>query len=89
MGDWPEFELEETQGGRSSWTREGDISRYVDGLSARLGFVLHPWKKQNADRASRTHRSLVTFIEIEESSRRSDPRAPGPGGIGLRLPERD
>jgi hypothetical protein len=87
MGDWPEFELEETNGGRSSWTREGDISRYVDGLGVRLGFVRHPWKKQNVDRMSGTHRSLVTFIEVEESSRRSDPRAPGPGGIGLRLPE--
>jgi hypothetical protein len=86
MGDWPEFELHASDGSRSSWTREGDISRYVEGLNVRLGFVRHLWKKQATYRIMGSHSSLVTFVEIEESNLRSDPRAPGPGGIGLRLP---
>ena len=27
---------------------------------------------------------VVLTVEIEDSVRRSDPRAPGPGGVGLR-----
>lgn len=88
MGDWPEFEVQAPDGARSTWTREGDISRYVEGLSVSLGFVRHPWKKQLVDLKMGTHSSLVTFIDIEESSQRSDPRAPGPGGAGLRERER-
>jgi hypothetical protein len=83
MGDWPEFEVQASDGARSTWTREGDISRYVEGLSVRLGFVLHPWKKPLINFKMGTDSSLVTFIDIEESTRRSDPRAPGPGGAGI------
>src|ERR1043166_6368238 len=50
---------------------------------ARGAFVRHPWKKQLAYRPADTHDTVVTFIETEESSRRSDPRAPAPRGIGL------
>jgi len=84
MGDWPEFEVESANGDLSQWTREGDISRYVEGLQVRMGFVRHPWKEQLVNQMAATHSSLVIFVEIEESSLRSDPRAPGPGGIGLR-----
>src|SRR5438477_6983981 len=43
MNDWPMFDLVAADGSRSEWTREGDISRYVEGLHARLTFVLHLW----------------------------------------------
>ena len=32
MGDWPMCEVISNDGSKSDWTREGDISRYVDGL---------------------------------------------------------
>src|SRR5260370_38068846 len=39
MGDYPEFELTTEDGARSTWTREGDYTRYVEGLRARLAYV--------------------------------------------------
>jgi hypothetical protein len=83
MGDWPEFELTAEDGTASRWTREGDYVRYVEGLRARLAFVLHPWKQPHRFGLG-THSNVVLYIDIEESPMRSDPRAPGPGGVGLR-----
>jgi hypothetical protein len=49
MGDWREFELDEA-GERRSWTRQGDISRYVEGACAKVIWVGHPWKPSVAQR---------------------------------------
>jgi hypothetical protein len=83
MGDWPEFEITTADGDRSTWTRQADISRYVEGLRARLSFVLHPWKVPDQHGLGKDAK-IVLRVEIEASDRRSDPRAPGPLGVGTR-----
>jgi hypothetical protein len=83
MGDWPEFEVLVPDGTRSRWTREGDVSRYVEGLGVRLTFVLHPWKVPKDELGLGDASKIVLQIDIEASDKRSDPRAPGPGGVGL------
>jgi hypothetical protein len=80
MGDWPEFELMAEDGTTSRWTREGDYVRYVEGLKARLAFVLHPWKQPQRFGLG-AHSKLVVYIDVEDSPRRSDRRVPGPGGV--------
>ncbi|WP_445678475.1 hypothetical protein [Radicibacter daui] len=85
MGDWPECEITGNDGIKSRWTREGDCTRYVEGLSILLTYVLHPWKTPRPSGSISDGMSkIVLTVEIEESDRRSDPRAPGPGGVGLR-----
>jgi hypothetical protein len=83
MGDWPECEVTAEDGVKSTWTREGDLTRYVEGLRARFTFVLHPWKVPDQHGLGPASKVMLT-VEIEDSDRRSDPRAPGPGGVGLR-----
>jgi hypothetical protein len=86
MGDWPECEVTSDDGAKSTWGREGDIARYVEGLRVRIIYVLLPWKvpdveyKYGVSPAAK----IVLTVEVGDSDRRSDPRAPGPGGIGLR-----
>jgi hypothetical protein len=84
MGDWPMCEVMADDGSKSDWTREGDLSRYVEGLRAQFTAVLHPWKVPHQHGLGATSKIVLT-VEIEESDRRSDPRAPGPGGVGLRM----
>lgn len=76
-GDYPEFEITTDSGEKSSWTREGDISRYVEGLAVELSYVLHPWKVPGLHGLGDSSR-LVVNIRIQSSDQRSDPRAPGP-----------
>ena len=85
MRDWPEFEIVSDSGERTKWTREGDLSRYVEGLRVRLCHTRHPWKVPDRFGLG-THSTLTLRIDLEESDKRSDPRAPGPGGVGLRDP---
>ena len=83
MGDWPECAVTGNNGAKSIWTRECDLTRYVEGLRVLITFVLHPRKvpvRLGPDLASK----IVLTVEIEDSDRRADPRAPGPGGRGLR-----
>ena len=86
MGDWPECKITSHDGETTTWTREGDISRYVAGLGIVVRYVI----QQRKDDAPLTFAGMggdakvVIAILIEESELRSDPRAPGPGGIGLR-----
>jgi hypothetical protein len=82
MGDWPECEVTADDGTKTTWTREGDLTRYVKGLRARITFVQHPWKVPDQPGLGAASQIVLT-VEIEDSERRSDPRAPGPGGIGL------
>jgi len=81
MNDWLEFVLA-SESGDSMWTRQGDPGRYAPGLSARVIYTTHPWKKA-ARMSSSTE--LVISIDVEESDLRSAATvAPGPGGIGFR-----
>ncbi len=84
MGDWPMCEVMADDGSKSDWTREGDLSRYVEGLRVQFTSVLHPWKVPHQHGLGVASKIILT-VEIEESDRRSDPRAPGPGGVGLRM----
>jgi hypothetical protein len=84
MGDWPECEVSSDNGSKTTWTREGDITRYVEGLQVRIVYVLHPWKTSDQEDRLGGPSKIVLTVEIEDSDGRSDPRAPGPGGIGLR-----
>ncbi len=84
MADWPEFEIVAADGSRSRWTREGDVSRYVEGLRVRLAYTRQAWKKPKPSTGLGTESKIVLRIDLELSDRRSDPRAPGPGGVGLR-----
>jgi hypothetical protein len=84
MGDWPECEVTGDDGSKSTWTRDGDITRYVEGLQVRIVYVLHPWKAPDQEYRHGGPSKIVLTVEIESSDRRSDQRAPGPGGIGLR-----
>jgi hypothetical protein len=39
MGDWPEFRVRAADGSERTWTREGDVTRYVEGLRVRVEYV--------------------------------------------------
>lgn len=82
MGDWPEFSVEAPTGEVESFTREGDHTRYVEGLKCRVRWVHHPWKVQQGTLGS--HSRVVLEIAVQDSTLRSDARAPGTGGVGLR-----
>jgi hypothetical protein len=84
MRDWPECEVTSDDGSKSTWTRQGDITRYVEGLQVRIIYVLHPWQVPDQDHRHGGPSKIVLTVDIEDSDHRSDPRAPGPGGIGLR-----
>jgi hypothetical protein len=84
MGDWPMCEVTANDGSKSDWTREGDIARYAEGLQVRFTFVLHPWKTPDQHGLGGASKIVLT-VDVEDSDRRSDPRAPGPGGVGLRM----
>jgi hypothetical protein len=89
MGDWPEFELVDTDGSATTWTRMGDVSRYVEGLEAAVEYVMVAFEEPFPIPGMETlglpdeHPKIVRVF-LEASDLRSDPRAPGPGGIGLR-----
>jgi hypothetical protein len=44
MADWSEFELQDSRGDLTTWTREGGARRYAPGLDVRIVYVEHPWK---------------------------------------------
>jgi hypothetical protein len=89
MGDWPEFALADAAGAVTTWTRMGDVSRYVEGLNAAVEYVIVSFKDPFPIPGMETlglpdeHPDIVRVF-VEASDLRSDPRAPGPGGVGLR-----
>ena len=90
MGDWPEFRIRAADASGSTWTREGEPRRYVEGLGVRLAYVEHPWKPEVAETAGLGETSkIVLSIEIEDSPLRSSGIGPGPGGVGYELARRD
>ena len=88
MADWPEFELSGSDGALSTWTAEGDRRRLVPGLRARGEYVEHPWKPRSRRDFDESNHRVVIGIWVEDSPRRIDGIAPGPGGAGYRLDRR-
>ena len=84
MADWPEFEICDESGELSSWTREGDARRFVEGLSVRVEYVEHPWKPSNLG-GHGTHSRIVLGQWVQESVLRTAGIAPGPGGVGYQF----
>ena len=88
MADWPEFEISDSEGARTTWTAEGDRRRLVPGLRARVEYVRHPWKSPSRHHVDEDHSQVVIGIWVEDSARRIDGVAPGPGGAGYALDRR-
>jgi len=83
MGDWPEFELRDASGKASTWTREGDLRRFAEGLKVRIEYVEHPRKRRDGPLSARSQ--IVLGQWVEDSPLRVSGIAPGPGGAGYRL----
>jgi hypothetical protein len=82
MGDWPMFTLRAKDGETTDWTREGDHTRYVEGLAVRLQYVVQRYKDSvpDASLAGSRETKLVIRTWIEPSALRSEARGPGPFG---------
>lgn len=80
MGDWPMFTLRTAEGQTSDWTREGDPTRYAEGLQVRLQYVVQRFKESVPDHSIGGTRetNLVIRTWIEASDMRSDAVGPGP-----------
>jgi hypothetical protein len=46
MADWPEFEVD-LAGDTSTWTRRGDLTRYVESLRLKLSYVMMKPKRSS------------------------------------------
>ncbi|QKE82887.1 hypothetical protein [Arthrobacter sp. NEB 688] len=82
MGDWPMFTLRTLEGETSDWTRQGDPTRYVEGLAVRLQYVVQRFKDSVPDwsLAGTRETNLIVRIWLEPSSLRSEATGPGPLG---------
>jgi hypothetical protein len=82
MGDWPMFTVVSSDGPTSDWTREGDFTRYVEGLGVRLQYVLQRFKDSipAAALGGNHETKVITRIWIEPSDRRSSLEVSGPFG---------
>ena len=90
MGDWPEFRIRAADGAESTWTRQGDVRRYVEGLRAQVEYVEHAWKRGGEAAMGLGDASkIVLRITVEDSPLRSAAVAPGPGGAGYELARRE
>lgn len=83
MGDYPEFSMVDANGETTNWTREGDYTRYVEGLAVRVEYVVQ-FFKDTIPAVAQGHlgptTNQVIRISIEHSSARSSSQAPGPFG---------
>jgi hypothetical protein len=77
MGDWPEFQLTTSNGDVVGWTRQGDITRYVEGLQIQVTYVIQSHKPSAPVLSDRPAR-IVIEIMVEESPVRSRGFGPGP-----------
>jgi hypothetical protein len=84
MGDWPVWRFRSADGTESEWTREGDYTRYVEGLPARITTVITRWKADSSSvrMGEPTAHSMLIKVELEDSDARSARAAPGPFGAG-------
>jgi len=62
--DQPAFQLTTANGDSSRWFTEGDPRRYLQGLKARLRYVLQPWKQPNRYGFEGSQR-LVLSVDLE------------------------
>jgi hypothetical protein len=81
MGDWPEWRFLSDDGRETTWTKEGDRTRYVARLRARIRVATVRWKadsqmvrKLDGDPE---HDNLLK-VELEASDRRSERLGPCP-----------
>lgn len=82
MGDWPVWHFRSADGTESEWTREGDYTRYVDGLRARITTVITRWKADSMPvrMGKPAAHPMIIKIELEDSDARSAGAVPGPFG---------
>lgn len=83
MGDWPGWTFTAQDGTKSRWTREGDHARYVEGLAARITWVVVSHKSNSARGLAGTspvHNMLIR-VELEASDLRSEHKVPGPSAL--------
>jgi hypothetical protein len=81
MGDWPEWRFLSDDGRETTWTREGDHTRYVTGLRARIRVATVRWKadSQMVRKLGRDpEHDILLKVELEASDRRSERLGPGP-----------
>ncbi|GAA5014895.1 hypothetical protein GCM10023317_53870 [Actinopolymorpha pittospori] len=81
MGDWPEWTLRRDDGQERTWTREGDHTRYVDGLRARIRVITVRWKPDSPSvlqLGQDPEHDMLIAVELEASDHRSDRLGPGP-----------
>lgn len=88
MRDWPSCHVRDDSGESTTWTREGEYRRYVEGLRIRIRYVPHEWKRPGVMTSTKTSQ-VVLSIDVEESPRRSAAIAPGPGDFGYELARRE
>jgi hypothetical protein len=85
MGDWPEWRFRSAEGQETTWTREGDHTRYVTGLRARIRVATVRWKPDSPVlRQIRQHPEHDILIKVELEA--SDQRAERLGPVPLRAP---
>jgi hypothetical protein len=84
MGDWPVWLFRSADGTESEWAREGDYTRYVEGLPARITTVITRWKADSSSvRMGRpAAHSMLIKVELEDIDARSARAEPGPFGVG-------
>lgn len=88
MADWPEFRMRSADGAETTWTRMGDVRRYVEGLHVKVSYVeLERKKDARTDVLSTLGPTSEVKLQmwVEESVLRSPAVAPGPGGAGYEL----
>jgi hypothetical protein len=71
MGDWPEFRVRAADGSERRWTREGDVTRYVEGLRARVDFVTLDRKPDHPAVELGPTSDVVIAIWLEQSDQRT------------------
>lgn len=86
MADYPEFRMRSAAGAETTWTRKGDVRRYVEGLRVKVSFVELEWNKDGEGLPALGPSTEVELqMWVEESPLRSPAVAPGPGGVGYEL----
>ncbi len=61
-GEWPEFSVE-SDGQRTSWAMDGDVSRYEEGKRVRIDIVTLEYQKPKHDGEASTQAVLGIWIE--------------------------
>lgn len=81
MGDFPEWTFRPDVGQERTWPREGDHTRYVDGLRARVRVVTVRWMPDSpsvVQLGQGPEHDMLIAVELEASDRRSERLGPGP-----------